>query len=186
MDDSKFIAAYLDRYRKSLFDTDITDQLIQLKKMLLKVRDIRRKVIVVGNGGSAALSSHVSVDFTKQARIRTINFNEADLITCFVNDYGADHWVAKAIEFYGDKDDLVILVSSSGKSQNMIQAAKVSKQLGLKVVTLTGFASTNALGQEGDLNLWVDSIAYNIVENTHLIWLLMVCDLIIGKAEYSA
>ena len=55
-----------------------------------------KKVIIAGNGGSAAMASHVAVDFTKAAGIRAINFNEADLITCFSNDYGYEHWVAQA------------------------------------------------------------------------------------------
>ena len=186
MKDLKFIEDYLNRYKKSLFETDISDQLIKMKKMLLEVKKYGRKVIIAGNGGSAAAASHVAVDFTKQSGIRTVNFNEADLITCFSNDYGYEYWVSKAIEFYGDEDDLVILISSSGSSTNIVNAAKTAKQMGLPVITFTGFRSDNPLKQEGELNLWVDSKAYNVVENTHQIWLLMVCDLIIGKAEYSA
>ena len=186
MKDLKFIGDYLNRYKKSLFETDISDQLIKMKKMLLEVKKYGRKVIIAGNGGSAAIASHVAVDFTKQGGIRTVNFNEADLITCFSNDYGYDYWVSKAIEFYGDEDDLVILISSSGSSTNIVNAAKTSKQMGLPVITFTGFKSDNPLKQEGELNFWLDSKAYNVVENTHQIWLLMVCDLIVGKAEYSA
>ena len=78
-----------------------------------------KKVIIAGNGGSAAMASHVAVDFTKAANIRAINFNEADLITCFANDYGYENWVGKALEAYADPGDLVILISSSGKSQNI-------------------------------------------------------------------
>ena len=73
-----------------------------------------RKVILVGNGGSAAMASHVAVDLTKTAGIRAINFNEADLLTCFANDYGYENWVVKALEFYADPGDLVVLISSSG------------------------------------------------------------------------
>ena len=65
---------------------------------------------------------------TKIGQIRTVNFNESDLITCFANDYGYENWVSKAIEFYSDKGDIVILISSSGESQNMINAAKFSKK----------------------------------------------------------
>jgi D-sedoheptulose 7-phosphate isomerase len=184
--DKQFIEDYLERYKKSLFETDVSDQLIGLKSIILDVKSQNGKLIIAGNGGSAALASHVSVDFTKQGGVQAINFNEADLITCFVNDYGAENWIAKAIEFYSKKEDLAILVSSSGRSKNLVNAAKVSKQLGLKVVTLTGFDPDNPLRQIGDLNFWVDSVAYNIVENTHLIWLLLVCDMIIGKAEYSS
>ena len=186
MNDLEFIKDYLDRYNKSLFETDVSDQMIKMKKMLLEVKKSGRKVIIAGNGGSAAMASHVAVDFTKQGGIRTINFNEADLITCFANDYGYEHWVAKAVEFYGDGGDVVILVSSSGSSINMVNAAQTAKKMGMSVITFTGFAPDNPLKQEGILNFWLDSRAYNVVENTHQIWLLMVCDLIIGKAEYSA
>ena len=186
MNDLEFIKDYLARYNKSLFETDVSDQMIKMKKMLLEVKKSGRKVIIAGNGGSAAMASHVAVDFTKQGGIRTVNFNEPGLITCFANDYGFEHWVEKAIEFYGDADDVVILISSSGNSANMINAAQTAQKLRMKVITFTGFKQDNPLKQEGNLNFWIDSRAYNIVENTHQIWLLMVCDLIFGKAEYSA
>ena len=186
MEDHAFIKDYLNRYKKSLLETDVEDKVLKMKKLLLNIKNNEKKVIVAGNGGSAAMSSHVAVDFTKQGGIRTVNFNETDLITCFANDYGYEHWVEKAVEFYGDKDDLLILISSSGNSKNMINAAKIAKSLGIYVVTFTGFKSNNPLKAEGNLNFWLDSEAYNIVENTHQIWLLMICDLIIGNAEYSA
>ena len=186
MDDLTFIKDYLARYKKSLFETDVSIEILKMKEMLLEVKKNGKKVIVAGNGGSAAMASHVAVDFTKQGGIRTVNFNDADLITCFANDYGYEHWIAKAVEFYGDEGDMVILISSSGSSTNMVNTAQTAKQMGMRVITFTGFKPDNALKQEGEINFWLDSKAYNVVENTHQIWLLMVCDLIIGKAEYSA
>ncbi len=186
MEDLKFIEDYLNRYKKSLLETDVSQEMLKMKEMLLEVKSNRKKVMVAGNGGSAAMSSHAAVDFTKQGGIRTINFNESDLITCFANDYGYEHWVSKAIEFYGDKGDLVILISSSGSSKNILNAADIAKGLNINVITFSGFSKDNPLRKKGDVNFWLDSKAYNVVENTHLIWLLMVCDLIIGDAEYSA
>ena len=186
MNEKKFISKYLDLYKKNLFERDVSKEIIKLKKLLLKTKKSNNKIIIEGNGGSAAIASHVAVDFTKLNNIRTINFNEADLITCFANDYGYENWLAKALEYYSVKDDLVILVSSSGRSPNIIKAAQRTKELKLKLVTLTGFDKNNPLKKLGDLNLWVDSRAYNIIENTHLIWLLAVNDLIFGKAEYTA
>ena len=186
MNEKKFISKYLDLYKKNLFERDVSKEIIKLKKLLLKTKKSNNKIIIVGNGGSAAIASHVSVDFTKVNNIRTINFNEAGLITCFANDYGFENWLAKALEYYSVKDDLVILISSSGRSPNIIKAAQRTKELKLKLVTLTGFDKNNPLKKLGDLNLWVDSRAYNIIENTHLIWLLAVNDLIFGKAEYTA
>ena len=99
------------------------------------------------------MASHVCVDFTKQGGIRSVNFNEADLITCFANDYGYEHWVAKAIEFYGNKGDLAILISSSGNSKNMINGAQTANNLGIDVATFTGFNIDNSLKKEGKINL---------------------------------
>ena len=145
------------------------------------------KLIFVGNGGSAAMASHLSVDFTKACKIRSINFNEADLITCFANDYGYEKWVEKAVDFYADKNDVLILISSSGKSLNMINACKAAKNKKVsKVITFTGHDKNNPLSKLGDINFWIDSKAYNFVENIHQVWLLTIIDLIIGKREYPA
>ena len=143
--------------------------------------------MIFGNGGSAAIASHFSVDLTKNASVRCINYNESDLITCFSNDYGFENWIAKAIEFYGDEGDVLIAISSSGKSQNMINATSAAKTKKFsKVITLSGFQEGNPLSKSGDINLWVDSKAYNFVENLHQVWLLAIVDLVIGDKEYSA
>ena len=131
------------------------------------------------------ISSHVSVDLTKQAKVRTINFNEANLITCFSNDFGYEYWLEKAIEFYAQLDDIVILVSSSGKSENIINAALKAKEMNLFLVSFTGFEKNNEVSKVSDLSFWVDSRSYNVIENIHQIWLLMVCDLLVGKIEYK-
>ena len=144
-----------------------------------------KKIILVGNGGSAAMASHVAVDFTKAAGIRAINFNEADLITCFANDYGYEHWVAKALEAYADQGDLVILISSSGKSPNMLNGARQAKAMDLPLVTVSGFSADNPIRKLGDLNLWVDSTAYNIVEMTHHVWLVAIIDYLIETKELT-
>jgi D-sedoheptulose 7-phosphate isomerase len=162
-------------------NVDLLDQSVVLIK---RTREKGGKVIVVGNGGSAAMASHVTVDLTKNAGIRAINFNEADLLTCFANDFGYERWVEKALEFYADKNDLVILISSSGSSQNIVNAAKYAKANYLKLITLSGFSEQNPLKNTGDINFWVDSRGYNIVEMTHHVWLLAIVDKLIGTIEY--
>ncbi len=181
-----WLEEYFDLYKKPLFDSSKLDDLIKLKDLLTKVNNEGGKTIILGNGGSAAIASHVAVDFSKNAKTRMINFNEADLITCLSNDYGYEEWMAKAIEIYADKNDAVILISSSGMSPNVVKAAKFSKEISLPVITFTGFDEQNSLKKEGDINFWVNSRAYNIVEMIHHIWLLGICDAIIGKAEYPA
>ena len=143
--------------------------------------------MIFGNGGSAAIASHVSVDLTKSAGIRCSNYNEADLITCFSNDYGYERWIEKAIDFYSDDNDILILISSSGKSQNVINACKAAKSKKIsKIITFTGHEQNNPLSKLGDINFWINSKAYNFVENTHQIWLLTIVDLIIGNREYPS
>ena len=164
---------------------DKEGKLVEVKNILLDVKKNKSKIMIFGNGGSAAIASHVSVDLTKNAGIRCANYNEADLITCFSNDYGFDRWIEKAIDFYSDDKDVLILISSSGKSQNMINACKSARNKKIStIITFTGHEKNNPLYKLGDINFWINNKAYNFVENTHQVWLLTICDLIIGKREY--
>ena len=188
MSDKDFVSNYLDDFSSLLkSNEDLVNKLIAVKEILLDVKKNKSKVMIFGNCGSAAIASHVSVDLTKNAGIRCSNYNEADLITCFSNDYGYERWIEKAIDFYSDKEDVLILISSSGKSQNMINACKAAKNKKIsKIITFTGHDQNNPLSKLGDINFWIDSKAYNFVENIHQIWLLTIVDLIIGKREYLA
>ncbi len=171
------------------FFKDLSEKLIHiLEKDLVSVCELiqtsqkkENGIYIAGNGGSAAIASHVAVDLLKNAKVKARCFNEASLITCFANDFGYDKWLSEAIDRYGEKDDLAILISSSGKSQNMVNAAISSKEKGLKVVTLTGFKMDNPLKNLGDINLFVDSQSYNIVEMVHQVWLLAIVDYVIEK-----
>jgi len=157
-----------------------TGMLDKAAEMIKSVSRDGGKTIIAGNGASASMASHVSVDLTKTAGVRAINFNEADLLTCLSNDYGYESWVEKAIELYADSGDLVILISSSGTSKNMINGGQRAKSMGLKVITFSGFSPGNPLRQLGDINFWVDSKEYNIVEMTHNAWILSIVDRISG------
>jgi D-sedoheptulose 7-phosphate isomerase len=172
-----FFGDYLKGLSSLISDVD-QSMLFQASELVKKASLKGRKVILVGKGGSAAMASHVAVDLTKAAGVRAINFNEADLITCLANDYGYENWVSKALEFYADPDDLVILISSSGRSKNLINAASATKEIGCALVTLTGFSGENPLRKKGDINFWVNSSVYNFVEMTHHIWLLSIVDFI--------
>ena len=181
---TKFYKKFFDTIKFQLENSEL-DQINNISKKLKKIKK-GNKVIIIGNGGSSALASHVSVDLTKNAKVRAINFNESDLLTCFSNDYGYEKVFEKALDFYADKGDIVIIISSSGKSKNLINAAKFAKKKKLFLITLTGFSKNNPLSKLGSINLWVNSKAYNIIETTHQIYLLSVVDKIIGKTEYPA
>jgi len=162
--------------------------IVKTKKLFVNCNKSKGKVIIVGNGGSAAISSHVSVDLSKNARIRSVNFNEADLITCLSNDFSYEDWIVAALKLYSDKNDILVLISSSGNSQNHIRAAKYAKLKKIKLITFTGHSVNNPLKKINDkgLNFWVNSKSYNLVEITHLYLLLSIVDLLIGKKVYSA
>jgi len=178
-----YFTDYLNKLSELVINYNHKD-LLKIIKILKQIKKDKKKVILVGNGGSAAMASHVSVDLTKMCGIRTLNFNEADLLTCFSNDYGYENWVQKAISFNADKGDMLICISSSGNSKNIINGAKFAKKIGCKVITLTGFDKKNKVRKIGDVNLWLDSKNYNIVEMTHHIWLLTIVDYI-ARAKFN-
>ena len=155
---------------------EIDDNKIKLSVKLILKKKKDNKIILAGNGASATISSHVAVDFTKAAGIRAINFNEAGLLTCFSNDYGYENWLKKALEFYSFPGDVLILISSSGNSKNIINAANISKELKLSLITLSGFSNKNPLKNKGSINFHVQSNNYNIVESTHLVILLQIIE----------
>jgi D-sedoheptulose 7-phosphate isomerase len=174
---NRYISEYFKRFSNLIIDFHHED-FLKIIKILKEIKKKKKKVILVGNGGSAAMASHVSVDLTKICKIRAVNFNEADLLTCLSNDYGYENWIQKALSFYADKGDLLICISSSGQSKNIINGAKFAKKIGCKVVTLTGFDKKNKVKKIGHINLWLNSKNYNLVEMTHHIWLLSIVDFI--------
>ena len=187
MSDIKFLKNYFEDFKKLLSNEIYYENLIEVKNILKKTHSIGKKIMIFGNGGSAAIASHFSVDLTKNAKVRCTSYNEYDLITCFSNDYGYEKWESKSIELYGDMNDILILISTSGESKNMLNAIKSAKEKKFsKIITFTGHKEKNSLSQLGDINFWVDSMAYNLVENTHQALLLSIVDLIIGKKEYPA
>jgi len=187
MSDKNFVKEYLNDFSVLIKpDEQIIKKIIEVKDLLVQTKNNGKKIMIFGNGGSAAIASHFSVDLTKNANIRCVNFNESDLITCFSNDYGYEKWVEKTVDFYADPGDVLILISSSGKSLNMINACKAARGKKIShIITFTGYEKNNPLSKLGDVNFWINSKAYNFIENIHQIWLLSIVDLVIGKREYS-
>ena len=169
----KYYKNYLDVLVKNLncFDQKKANY---LEKKIKQVKKSKKKIIFLGNGGSAAISNHCSIDFTKNLKIRTLTFNDT-LITCFANDYGHNNWMSKALEINLNQGDLVIFISSSGNSINHLNAAKYCKKNNFFTISLTGFGK-NKLSQLTNLNMNVNSKNFNIIENIHSIWLLMILD----------
>lgn len=150
---------------------------------LLKIRTVLDgKVIFIGNGGSAAISSHMAVDFWKNGNIRAIAFNDSSLLTCISNDFGYKYVFEKPIEMFADKEDVLFAISSSGMSENIIRGVEAARLKECKVITLSGFSEDNKLRTIGDINFYVPSLEYGPVEVAHQFICHWILDTIIAKS----
>ena len=175
---------YFKNYNKSIFnllndlDISLIDKSVEL---IQECKKNKGKTYIIGNGGSSSIASHVSVDFAKVARIKSSTFNNANLITCFANDYGHENWVKEAIKAYTQKNDILILISSSGNSHNIINAAKYCNENNIPLITFSGFNKANKLAKLGDINFYINSNNYNYIEMSHHIILVSIVDIFVKK-----
>jgi len=134
------------------------------------------KLVFIGNGGSAAIASHMAIDYAKNGSLRAMAFNDAAALTCLSNDLGYENVFSTQIGIHGQPGDLLMAISSSGRSPNILNAVAAARGRDMEVVTLSGFSPDNALRGLGDLNFFVDSTSYGFVEITHLSLIHAVLD----------
>lgn len=139
------------------------------------------KIFFIGNGGSAAIASHMAIDFWKSAAIPAIAFTDNSLLTCISNDFGYENVFAKPIEFFAGKNDILFAISSSGKSKNILNAVKAMKDKEGCVVTLSGFKGDNPLHSKGVYNFYVSSSEYGLVEVIHQYICHFILDMVINN-----
>jgi D-sedoheptulose 7-phosphate isomerase len=139
-----------------------------------------RRIMLVGNGGSAGICSHLATDFSKNGGMRATAFNDGSVLTCLGNDYGYEHVFAKQIEWHGVEGDMLIAISSSGRSTNILNAVASARKLKCVVVTLSGFKPDNPLRALGDINIYFPSSEYGFVEVGHLAILHAALDIQMG------
>lgn len=180
-----FLNSYFDEYRRLAFVPEVVPLIEQFRDLAAKVRDRGGKQMFAGNGASASASEHGAVDFTKQGKVRSTTFHDPNLITCFANDFGYDHWIAKAIEHHAKPEDVVVLISVSGTSPSVVNAARYARDIGLPVVSFSGRNPDNPLRELSDIGFFVPSHAYNVVECIHCIWITATIDLLIGNPVYE-
>jgi D-sedoheptulose 7-phosphate isomerase len=126
------------------------------------------KVIFIGNGGSAAIASHMAADYQKAGRIAAMCLTEASAITALSNDLAFDKVFTEQIHFHGNPGDILFAVSSSGESANIVHAAILAKAKHMTVITLSGCKETNPLRAIGEVNFHVPCGNFRVVENVHL------------------
>jgi D-sedoheptulose 7-phosphate isomerase len=126
-----------------------------------------KKLMFIGNGASAAISSHMAADFLKNGGIETMAFNDGPLLTCMGNDYGYKHVFEKPLETVAHQGDLLIAISSSGNSENILLGVSAATSRGCDVITLSGFSPQNRLSSLGNINFYAPSQEYGPVEVVH-------------------
>ncbi len=183
------LKAYLDTLARATAQTQATadgqslpveaavDQAIEKAKA---AHDAGNKIMIIGNGGSAGIASHTAIDFSKNASLRTLAFNDSSALTCLGNDFGYEHVFAKQIEFHGRPGDVLIAISSSGQSPNILNAVVAARAAKISVLTFSGFKPDNPLRSSGDLNFYVPAAEYGFVEIAHQTLLHAMLDLKIG------
>ena len=184
---------YFRNYFKELFDlfeeVEITNRngkqmlkkenaLEKLVEEVLSTKKTNKKIMIIGNGGSAAIAAHQALDYVRSCNIRAMSFDNPSLLTCMSNDFGYERIYEKLIENYADEDDVLIAISSSGKSLNIMNGVNKAIEKGCKVVTLSGFKEDNPLRKLGIYNFYVPSLSYGHVEMIHSLLLHCVVDYI--------
>ncbi|MBI4931771.1 MAG: SIS domain-containing protein [Bacteroidetes bacterium] len=178
MDIQKFVKKYSADFASLLNLLEATDSssrklsyeegIEKAVEMVKKVQSANKKIMMVGNGGSAGIASHQAVDYWKNGGVRATAFNDSSLLTCISNDFSYAEVFSVPIEKFADKDDIVFCISSSGGSKNILNAAEQAKKSGCLVVTFSGFKNDNPLRKLGDLNFYLPSHSYGYVEILHL------------------
>ena len=181
----------LDQFKNTVESIEITntenigflleDGLTEIYKLLVGVQKKKRSLYIIGNGGSAAIASHAVIDFMNVGKISAHTLHDPSTLTCMSNDYGYENAFSKILNITLKKEDLLIVISSSGQSKNMTNAVKAAKKNGTTVITLSGFDSKNTLRTLGDINIWINSRDYGMVEIAHQFILHNLADRFIDK-----
>lgn len=148
---------------------------------LLAARAEGRKVLVIGNGGSAAIASHMQTDLCHSLKIRGLVFNEPPLLTALANDNGYENAFQRLVDLWADPQDVLVAISSSGRSPNILNACAAARARGLWILTLSGFGADNPLRGCGDANLYVANASYGPVESAHAVLVHELTDRVLAR-----
>ncbi|NRA90736.1 MAG: SIS domain-containing protein [Simkaniaceae bacterium] len=143
---------------------------------LLQTQEKDGTVFVIGNGGSAGIASHFAIDLLNALKIPAQTLYDSNAVTCISNDYGYEYVFSNPLELLLKPNDLLVCISSSGQSENILKGALVAKSKDIPVITLSGFEPHNSLRSLGDLNLYLPIVDYGLVEMGHFFLLHTIID----------
>lgn len=155
---------------------DYTGGMETIIRKFCEVREHRGCVFFIGNGGSAAIASHMTIDFMKNGRMRTGSLTDSSVLTCMGNDYGYHYIYSKQLEYLGEAGDILVAISSSGNSENICRAVRAAQDKGMEVITFSGFGPDNNLLTTGDYKVYVPADKYGFVESIHNLMLQQIVD----------
>jgi len=188
------ITKRIDQFQQAVIDTQVTDKasnkvsledgIEKVYNLLINTREANTHLYVIGNGGSAAIASHAVIDFLNVGKISAHTLHDAATLTCMANDYGYENVFSNIVKHTLKPKDILIAISSSGQSKNIIAAVEAAKNNNSTVITLSGFKPDNKLRATGDVNFWSKSIDYGIVEIAHQFILHNIADRLHRVAEY--
>lgn len=146
------------------------------QQLLQETRRLGGIVYVIGNGGSAGIASHFCNDLMKSRLIPSQTLYDTNLLTCLANDIGYENVFSYSLQRLLKPHDLLVAISSSGKSPNILNAVYVARTRRTPVITFSGFAAANPLRTLGELNFWIDRKDYGLVETAHFFLLHTIVD----------
>lgn len=177
METAAFIERYASEFHRAVDSVEVTDNSGNMTgfadgvrycaNLLATMQHEGKRVYIAGNGGSAAIASHAAIDLWKNGGIPAHAFNDSSLLTCISNDIGFDRVFSVPLEMFAEEGDLVIAVSSSGNSLNIVNACLAAREKGCRLITLSGFSPGNAIRPLGDINFFVPAFSYGFAEIIH-------------------
>jgi D-sedoheptulose 7-phosphate isomerase len=187
----KNATSYIASLQALLLDTRVTDSnmseieldsgVTRAVDIILDIRSSDKKAMVIGNGGSAAIASHIQNDLCKAVGVKSLVFYEQPLLTALANDNRYGSVFEYPTELWAQQNDLLIAISSSGESENILRSVRIAKERGCRIITFSGFHVANKLRQLGDINFHTPSSEYGYVEVAHSALTHMITDMAMDR-----
>lgn len=159
----------------------IDNAFLRLRQSTIEVRNKHKTVFAIGNGASASMSSHFAADLAKNGKLHTQVFSDLALITAISNDIDFNEVFAEPLRRSAHEGDLLVAISSSGRSENVLRAVREAKKLNLEVVTLSAMDENNPLRSMGILNIYLPAKTYGDAETAHAAILHYWIDLVVEQ-----
>jgi len=160
---------------------DIDEAFDMLISQIEQLRNRGSSIYLIGNGGSAGIASHMAIDLINMSKVKAHTLFDLSMLTCISNDHGYEEVFKFPLEVMINEGDILIAISSSGESENILNAVKLASSKDIYTITLSGFLKSNSLKKIGNMNIWLDSTNYGVIEIGHAFLLHNLADRLAEK-----